>query len=131
MIFAIYEIANGRLVFMTEDPSSYIGPPLSAAALNRNEYPDPMVEQWDADALCFRPFVRRTITHLKYLNRFTSAEFAMIKAGCAANMDLDFAWQKFFAAEFIDLDDAETVAGVMVLEQVGLLANGRAAEVLG
>lgn len=35
------------------------------------------------------------------------------------------------AAQFIDLDDADTVVGVQGLEAMGLLAAGRAAEILG
>ena len=34
------------------------------------------------------------------------------------------------AAEFVDLADATTVAGVQALEAAGLLATGRAAQVL-
>lgn len=34
-------------------------------------------------------------------------------------------------AKYIDLDDPSTVAGVQLLEQSGLLAAGRAADILG
>ena len=81
------------------------------------------------------------LTRLQFRTRFTAQEKAMLELAAmddataptaqrlqAASLraylaDLD-------AAEFVDLADATTVAGVQALEAAGLLATGRAAQVL-
>lgn len=83
----------------------------------------------------------RRITNLAFRNRFTTAEKIALELAAAddpaaplnerqmaaalrANMkDAD-------AAKFIDLDRADTRAGVLQLEQLGLIAEGRANVIL-
>lgn len=76
----------------------------------------------------------RIVTRLAFLNRFTDAEAVGIDLASvgvtAAAAGLRRAQNKINAAEEIQLDNPETRAGVMVLETAGLLAVGRAAEIL-
>ena len=69
------------------------------------------------------------LTQLAFLRRFTAAERIAIRAS------VDLVVQDFLhllgLAQEIRLDDADTVAGVNYLETLGLLADGRAAVVLG
>ena len=74
--------------------------------------------------------VPRTITKLEYLRRFTTAERVAIRAAAAANPVLDDYLKLMELAQEINLDDTDTVAAVQMLEQAGLIAAGRAAEVL-
>jgi|GEM_PF-5519338 len=76
----------------------------------------------------------RHITQLAFLSRFTDAEavaidLASIGATAAAAMVRRYL-SKVTAAKFIDLDRDDTRAGVLALETAGLLANGRALEIL-
>lgn len=130
MWYAVCELNTGKLVFLTEEPSDYTGSPLEVIALMRDTRPDPLDEQWDSAARKFTPVPRRIVTHLNFLSRFSSAEYAAIQAARAVSADLDFEWQKFFVAEYIDLDYPPTVAGVTALENAGLIGAGRAAEML-
>lgn len=66
-----------------------------------------------------------------FLKRFTAAEYGTVKAAAAASTDVDYYWQLFLIAEDIDTDDPDTIGGLGLLEVVGLLAAGRAAEILG
>lgn len=76
----------------------------------------------------------RHITQLAFLTRFTDAEAVAIDLASigatvpAASMRryLD----KVRAATFIDLDRSDTRAGVQALESAGVLAAGRALEIL-
>lgn len=74
------------------------------------------------------------ITRLAFLNRFTDTEaitFDLASQGAtvqAAGMRRYMT--KVNAAEFIDLQRADTRAGVQALEAAGLLAAGRAAVIL-
>ena len=68
------------------------------------------------------------LTQLAFLRRFTAEERIASRAS-ADPVVQDFLHLLGLAQE-IRLDDADTVAGVHYLESLGLLAEGRAAEVL-
>lgn len=76
----------------------------------------------------------RHITQLAFLNRFTDAEAIAIdlaSQGATVEAAAMRRYQaKVSAATFIDLDREDTRAGVEALEAVGLLPEGRAAEIL-
>ena len=74
--------------------------------------------------------VPRTIIKLEYLRRFTTAERVAIRAAAAANPVLDDYLKLMELAQEINLDDADTIAAVQMMEQSGLIAAGRAAEIL-
>ena len=74
--------------------------------------------------------VSRTITKLEYLRRFTVEERVAIRAAAEQNPVLADYLQLMELAQEINLDDPDTVAAVLMLEQVGLIAAGRSAEVL-
>ena len=73
--------------------------------------------------------VPRTITKLEYLRRFTTDERVAIRAAASANPVLDDYVKLMELAQEINLDDPDTIAAVQMLEQSGLIAAGRAAEV--
>jgi len=70
------------------------------------------------------------LTKREFIKRFTVAEYATIKTAAASNATLDYYWQMFMLAENIDTTDPDTIAGVTMLEQAGLIAAGRAQEIL-
>ena len=76
----------------------------------------------------------RIITRLAFLSRFTDAEAVAIDlASIGATVQaatLRRANAKISSAEEIQLDNAETRAGVQSLETAGLIAAGRAADIL-
>lgn len=77
---------------------------------------------------------KRHITQLAFMNRFTDGEAVAIDLASigatvqAASMRRYQA--KVSAAQHIDLDRADTRAGVQALEAMGILADGRAAVIL-
>lgn len=73
----------------------------------------------------------RTLTKLQFRNRFTFAEKQAIYAAAAVSVDIRIFLDDISVAEEINLDDPATVFGVQTLEAGGLLAAGRAAEILG
>lgn len=72
----------------------------------------------------------RILTRLAFMRRFTDAELATIYTAEEQGVVLKVWLDKFRLAEEISLDDPEIIAGVNGLEQMGILAAGRAAEVL-
>lgn len=87
------------------------------------------VEAWKAGIDI--PADTSTISKLDFLNRFTDdVEFPALKAAEATNLDVAGFWEKFRAAEYISLTDPRTITMVQKLEDGGLLAVGRAAEIL-
>ena len=78
-----------------------------------------------------QPKPKRTMTHLEFMRRLTDAELAQIYGAARQSPALEVWLEKFKMAKEISLDDPEIVQGIHVLEQMGLLAEGRAVEVLG
>jgi hypothetical protein len=77
-----------------------------------------------------KPVVNAAISKREFLKKFTPTEYAAIKTAANVNATLDWYWQQFLLAEFIDMADPDTVGGINLLETAGLLAAGRAAEIL-
>lgn len=71
-----------------------------------------------------------TLTKLEYMNRFTDAELAAIYTAAKAVVEIEIWLEKFKATTEIDLSDPRTVSGVQALEGAGLIAAGRAQEIL-
>lgn len=86
---------------------------------------------WDSSSLSFVDKVSRVLTKREFLKRFTPTEYATIKAATVANGAIDYYWQLFMVAEFVDIDDPDTIGGIQTLESIGLIGAGRAAEILG
>lgn len=70
------------------------------------------------------------ISKLAYMERFTDAELANIYAAAKISPAVEVWLEKFKLAEFIDLTDPRTLAGLQALESNGLIGTGRALEVL-
>lgn len=84
----------------------------------------------------------RRMSGLAFRRRFTKAERAAIEWAAVDRAEATIAQRMQAAAlradlkdqdsaQYIDLDDGDTVAGVQALEAGGLIAAGRAAEILG
>lgn len=89
----------------------------------------------------YRQVNLRCITRLAFRNRFTLAELATVDLASiddpsAAMEDrvrratLRVFQTKVSEAQFIDLDDEQTQNGVWFLEQLGVIAPGRANEII-
>ena len=74
--------------------------------------------------------VGRTLTKLEYLRRFTVDERVVIRAAAEQNAVLADYLQLMELAQDINTSDADTIASVTMLEQAGLIAAGRAQEIL-
>jgi hypothetical protein len=72
----------------------------------------------------------RLLTKLEYLRLFTQEERIAIKTVAKSNVVLEDYLYMLELAQEISLDDPDTIAAVNMLEAAGLLAAGRAAEVL-
>ena len=84
--------------------------------------------RWQPDAVAVA--VPRLLTHEQFIQRFTEAEWQAMTEAARANAAMDAWMLRFSMATVINLDDLSTKAGVQALELAGLLAMGRAAQVL-
>lgn len=71
-----------------------------------------------------------TLTKLEYLRRFTQPERIRIRETAAANAQLADYMQLLELATEVRTDDPDTIAAVQMLEAAGLIAAGRAQEIL-
>lgn len=134
-VHAIYQVEDGRLVSWTTDASK-IAPAATLAARGyvcvTIEDADP-AGRWNPTTHTFEPVApeaARILTPLQFRDRFTHAEEVAITAAAAASVDIRVWLDRLAVAQEISLDDARTIAGVGALEAAGLLAAGRAAEIL-
>lgn len=72
----------------------------------------------------------RLLTHEQLIQRFTESEWEAMTQAARDNTAMDAWMRRFSMATVINLDDVATQAGVQALEIAGLLAAGRAEEVL-
>ncbi len=73
---------------------------------------------------------QRRLTHKGFSDRFTEAEMQGILAAAEVTPAIKTWWEKFKLARDIKLNDPATKSGGQALEIAGLLAAGRAAEIL-
>lgn len=77
------------------------------------------------------------LTKLEFMNRFTDAELAAIYTVAKTNVAVEIWLAKFNATTpdelgySVYLNDPRTIESIHMLEAAGLLAAGRAAEILG
>ena len=70
------------------------------------------------------------LTHLAFMGRFTDAELIGIYTAAKSSVVVEIWLDKFKLAADVDKTDARTIAGLAGMESAGLLAVGRAAEIL-
>jgi hypothetical protein len=73
---------------------------------------------------------RRILSKLEFLRLFKTEERITLRTVAKTNPVVEDYMQLLELAEEINLDDEDTVGGVQMMEQAGLLGEGRAAEVL-
>ena len=89
---------------------------------------------WLYDGATFAPpapvVLPKILTKVQYMNRFTDKELADIYGAAKVIVQVEIWLEKFKLAAEINLDDPVTIGGLQAMEAAGLLAAGRAAEVL-
>lgn len=75
-------------------------------------------------------YLNINLTNLDFLNRFTQAERIAIRTAAASNAAVADYLAMQTAASGISLIDQRTIDGVNALEAAGLIAAGRAAQIL-
>lgn len=131
MAYYTYDNSTGALIgisdFTMDTPdnctTSITNNPLTKAQLELGYV-------WDQTRLDFIPKLLNNLSKREFLKRLTAQEYSVIKAAAASNGIIDYYWQLFMVAEHIDLNDPDTIAGINTLEQLGLIAVGRATEIL-
>lgn len=76
------------------------------------------------------PRMTYTWTKLQYLRRFTQPERIAIRGAATQSAGLDDYLELLALAEEVKSDDPDIIAALTMLEAVGLLAAGRAQEIL-
>ena len=82
---------------------------------------------WGVENLVEHP---NRITKKQFLDLFTDQEIATILAACEQNATLEVFYEKVKIATYINLNEQAVQLGLQMLELGGLLAEGRAAEIL-
>lgn len=133
---AYQEVFEGRVIRNTDldgntielpagEESSFVGEVFPSWGL-----PDPVIE-------LDPPYIKRRVTKLDFINKFTDQEYVNILGATKQSLIVEAWWKKFelstpnLDGTSVDLDDARTIAGIQGLEAMGLIGEGRAAEILG
>jgi hypothetical protein len=125
------EIAHGQVVRYTDLDGNTIVP--SSGYGGKVVDPNPPTPAWalpdPVETVTPEPSARQ-ISKTEYMSRFSDAELAAIYTVAKTTIQVEIWLEKFKVAEFIDLSDPRTIDGVHALEAVGLIAEGRAHEIL-
>lgn len=122
------QITNGVVSAITETSGEHTTPDM----LQLESFDVSLLGQSYANGV-FTPIPQapvRILTKLQYMNRFTDSELAGIYTAAKTVVQIEIWLEKFKLATEINLDNPETVAGLMAMEAAGLLTAGRAAEIL-
>jgi hypothetical protein len=76
------------------------------------------------------PIAPAPLTHKQFMDRFTDSELAGIMTAAKSSIELELWFKRFEMAQDIILSDPQTISGVNALETAGLIATGRATEIL-
>lgn len=135
MIYIVCNVDTGDLLRISEEPISASGAPLMVKTFDM-PMPDLTKLEWDTSTLAFvpRPSTERNISGVQYLRRFTQPERIAIRNAAKVSPEIDD-YLKLLDTTVaqggvIDLNDHDTITAVKLLEMLGLIAAGRAAEVL-
>jgi hypothetical protein len=83
-----------------------------------------------ADPIVGATVANSRVTKLAFRNRFTPAEKAALYTAAKTSVDIQIYLDDVNAATFIDLQRTDTRASVHALESLGLIAAGRADQIL-
>lgn len=122
-IYAVIRKSDGREVFRYVADAPVAWPGMEFDAFDHAEYSDTVIDSQPQAS-------GGILTRRGFIKRFTVSEYAAIKTAAQSNDTVDYYWQMFCLAEEIDTNDPDTVAGMTMLEQAGLIGPGRATEVL-
>lgn len=89
------------------------------------------IELTEAGGVTDAPVLAMTWTKLEYLRRFTQDERIAIREAAKTVPTLDDYLQLLELAEEVRSDDPDIIGALTMLEAVGLIGAGRAAEILG
>lgn len=119
---------NNAIVGLSEEPI-VVEPPLRQKGFS-GDMPDMSRMEYNPSTIGFYAKPVRLLTKLQYLRRFTQQERINIRNAASASPELYDYMALLDLAEEIDLSDPDTIAAVTMLEMAGLIAEGRAAEIL-
>lgn len=85
--------------------------------------------QWDKESLQFIEKNLRIITKKELIKRLTPDEYSAIKTLTTQNNTADYYWQLFMLDGDIDLDDKDTIDGLNLFANLGVLTNNRIMEI--
>ena len=128
MWYAVYETLTGRLVSV----GSSVGPDLASRGLESKEYPSRPDQDgvWNEATLDFdpRPVSFGEISTTDFMLRFTEAERKAVRDSLA-DKAVDFR-EMLQLSNTVNLDSVYIQASLTAMEAGGMIAAGRAAEVL-
>lgn len=137
--YVVYEMGSGKLVALSQTISAVLPSGLNSKTIGTSE-PDLSLVQWDPASLSFVPFVsQRVIAKGIFIQRLTLSEraplFGYERNTAPAFTDpqkrnLEIFLRYITYLDTINLDDGAIQTGVNFLETVGIIAAGRAAQIL-
>ena len=117
-----YELANGNIIIAD---AAFIGARYPDAKLLPDQVPEPAPEIERVPV-----FVPRIISRLEFYGLFSDEELVRVYTATKESIPLEIFLDKVKVAQDITINDPRTVAGVQALEALGIIGEGRAAEIL-
>lgn len=124
-MYVLYELSTGQAYSQSSEPIE--NPDSEFYGIKQTDN----TGIWNPSTLDFDPIpADKRMTTLAFMELFTDAELVGILNAAKVDAQVELFVLKMKQAEFIDLNYQPTIDGVNSLEAAGLLAVGRATEVL-
>lgn len=126
MYYITYNPQTNRLIDISNDvPSNVEGTTVLFDEV------DLVTQTWSPEILNFVPrTLDRMLTKLKFLERFTISERIYIRTLVDTDPIIDDIMQLIDLAEYVDLDDANTIAGLQYLMSINVINQTRYDEII-
>lgn len=125
MNFSVSITSDSDLTALTRAQQAYGGP---ASTMTQAEFVQLLVSNQVAGFS--NMYLKKSLTKLEFLNRFTPVERISIRAEAQTNPVVADYLAMLDAAQDVDLTDERTIGGAQGLEAMGKIGAGRAAEIL-
>lgn len=135
-MYVVYNVETGELLQTSDESIAISGHPLQTKSIDIPFPVDHNRYDWVPNIANFTEIRTVGLTKLEYMNRFTDVELASIYSAAKVHVGVEVWLAKFNATTpdargySVYTNDSKTIAGLNSLEQVGLIAAGRAAEIL-
>lgn len=128
--YTMHRVETGDILVLSAEPIDDPNDPTVRIKYHQGALPPLAKYRWNKEWLGFELIEQPAISRLAFRNRFTHDEKRALYTAAETNIDIRIWLDDLATTSVVVLDNPQTVVAVNMLETFGLIAPGRAAEIL-